>query len=165
MTDASGYHFGARTRLSADILVMHRSIMRRFVAAITLLLQMAICAFPQSAIPGEIRLLPGYQHRALQGIDSRVGEIWKIGGLRIRYDIGAMAGDYTECKSCGWTKGELWRKEQIVNGQKMICVFTASKQLVISFPASHANFYATVTTPEQEADMLLMLFTFRGMSQ
>jgi hypothetical protein len=40
--------------------------------------------------PGNIKLLPGYQHKTLQGIDTRVGKIWKEGGLEIKYDIGSL---------------------------------------------------------------------------
>src|SRR5215470_3762225 len=75
-------------------------------------------------IPGLLRLLPGYEHQPLQGIDSCVGRIWKSGGVEINYDIGKQAGNYAECQSCGWTKGELWRKNQTVDGQKVVMVFT-----------------------------------------
>jgi len=34
--------------------------------------------------PGGIKLLPGYQHKTLQGIDTRIGRIWKDGGLDIK---------------------------------------------------------------------------------
>ena len=35
-----------------------------------------------------MRLLEGYQHEALQGMDTQVGRIWKK-GPEVRYDIGA----------------------------------------------------------------------------
>ncbi|HEX8735054.1 MAG TPA: hypothetical protein VF721_07025 [Pyrinomonadaceae bacterium] len=44
--------------------------------------------------PGNIKLLADYIHERKQGIDSAIGEISKKGGLVIRYDIGAMAGNY-----------------------------------------------------------------------
>jgi len=53
--------------------------------------------------PGSIRLLPGYHHRLERGIDSKLGTIWKQGGLQLHYDIGEMAGTYTEC---GWRLDE-----------------------------------------------------------
>jgi hypothetical protein len=112
------------------------------------------------AVPGNIRLLPGYVHRRGQGIDSAVGSIARKGGLVIEYDIGDLAGVYTDCKWCGWTDGELWRKNQIVSGHAVKIVFTKSKRLVISFPDTHANFYATVTSEDEVTDALLMVLTY-----
>jgi hypothetical protein len=109
--------------------------------------------------PPFVTLLPGYQYHAAQGIDSRTGVIWKEGGVRLHFDI--PAGVYTDCTWCGWTKGEIWRKEQTIGGQKVIYVFTKSKRLVVSFPDVHANFYATIRTESDMADVLLMLSTFR----
>jgi hypothetical protein len=108
-----------------------------------------------------VTLLPGYQYHAAQGIDSRTGVIWKERGVRLSFDIGDMAGVYTDCDWCGWTKGETWRKEQTIGDQKVIYVFTKSKRLVVSFPEVHANFYATIRTESDMADVLLMLSTFR----
>jgi len=115
-------------------------------------------------IPGSIKLLPGYHYQKEQGIDSLVGKIWKKGGLEIDHDIGALAGNYADCKSCGWTDGELWRRKQTVNGQESIIVFTKSRRLIVVFPESKANFYATISTEEDMADMLLMLCTFQKIS-
>jgi VWFA-related protein len=136
--------------------------------------------------PGGVALLSGYHHCTLQGIDSWVGTIARKDGFRIDYDIGEMAGNYTDshCVSCDWTKNEVWRKKQIVNGHEATVVFTEGdtetrvkqtindqvvctpgetihkKQLIVSFPDSHANFYATIQTKDQMADMLLMIATF-----
>jgi hypothetical protein len=44
-----------------------------------------------------VTLLPGYQQREGRSLDSTTGLIWKEGGLRIDYDIGRMAGVYTDC--------------------------------------------------------------------
>jgi len=107
-----------------------------------------------------VKLLPGYQQQEGSSLDSTGGTIWKESGLKISYDIGRMAGVYTDCDSCDWTKGETWRKKQVINGQLVVFVFTKSKGLVVSFPESHANFYATVRSESELADMLLMLATF-----
>jgi hypothetical protein len=104
-----------------------------------------------------VKLLPGYKQQEGRSLDSTVGHIWKEGGLRISYD---MAGVYTDCDSCDWTKGETWRKKQLINGQETVLVFTKSRRLVVSFPESHANFYATVRNESELTDMLLMLATF-----
>jgi len=110
-------------------------------------------------IPGSIKLLPGYHYQKEQGIDSLVGKIWKKDGIEIHHDIGALAGNYADCGTCGWTEGELWRRKQTVNGQESIVVFTKSKRLIVVFPESKANFYATIRTEEDMADMLLTLCT------
>jgi hypothetical protein len=107
--------------------------------------------------PFHIRLLPGYQLTAGRSLDSISGEIRKHGGLIINFDL---VEAYTDCKSCGWTDGELWRKKQLVNEEEAVFVFTKSKRLVVSFPKSHANFYATIRNESDMADMLLMLSTF-----
>lgn len=111
--------------------------------------------------PGFIRLLPDYQNQKQQGIDSDVGRIWKEDGVEIHYDIGKMAGNYADCKTCGWAGDELWRKKQTINGQESILVFTRFKRLIVTFPKSNANFYATIRTEEDMVDMLLMLCTFQ----
>jgi hypothetical protein len=49
-------------------------------------------AEPAALTPGGIKLLPGYKHEKLQGKDTRVGKVWKKGGLTFRYDIGRLAG-------------------------------------------------------------------------
>jgi len=114
--------------------------------------------------PGGIRLLPGYTHQLKQGFDSEVGTISKAGGVTIQYDIGELAGNYAECdpKLCGWTKGEVWRKKQTIKGQAVVLVYTQEKTLIVSFPESRANFYATVDSSEQLTEMLLMVLTYDG---
>ena len=111
--------------------------------------------------PGGIRLLPGFVHHKVQGIDSTVGEITG-NGLTIAYDIGEMAGVYTDCKTCGWTDGQLWRKKQQINGHPVVIVYTKKQQMVISFPDSKANFYATVRSEADISDVLLMVLTFNS---
>lgn len=133
------------------------------VLATVCLLTISSASGQEPPTPGSVSLLPGYRHRVGQGIDSKVGTIWKDGGLVIHYDIGELAGDYTECgRSCGWTNGELWRREQVVHGQRVVCVFTKKRRLVVSFPGAHANFYGSIHTDEQLTEMLLMLLTFKA---
>jgi len=138
--------------------------------------------------PGNIKVLLGYHHCLDVGFDSAVGRIAKAGGVEMMYDIGEDAGNYTDphCVSCGWTEGEVWRQEQIVNGHKAVFILTvkhkssivkqmvdgrpvfnsvdtSTKMLIVSFPESYANFYATIQTDAQMADMLLMLSTYRAL--
>ena len=125
-----------------------------------LVLLATTCTAQSDKFPGHIRMLTGYVHRRGQGIDSVVGNITREGGLVIEYDIGRLAGVYTDCKTCGWTEGELWRRNQVINGQSVQIVFTKSKRLVISFPTTHANFYATIKSEADLADTLLMVLTY-----
>ena len=125
-----------------------------------LVLLATTCTAQPDAAPGNIRLLPGYVHQSGQGIDSVVGSIARKGGLVIEYDIGRLAGVYTDCKDCGWTNGELWRRNQVIRGHEVKIVFTKSKRLVISFPDAHANFYATIRSDADLTDALWMVLTY-----
>lgn len=125
------------------------------------LLLATICVAQSAAFPGYIRLLPGYSIKPEQGVDSQVGEIVREGELSIAYDIGEMAGVYTNvCKWCENTKTQVWRKEQVISGHKAVVVFAKEKRLIVSFPETHANFYATIRSPQQMTDMLLMVLTY-----
>jgi hypothetical protein len=108
--------------------------------------------------PGGIKLLPGYQHKTLQGIDTWVGKIWKEGGLEIKYDIGFLAGDYADPKNSGQF---VWYKEQLIGGRRVHCALYKSNSLVVSFPDSSANFMAQVNSQEDIADVLMMVLTYR----
>jgi hypothetical protein len=108
--------------------------------------------------PGRIKLLPGYQHKRLQGIDTRVGRIWKDGGLDIKYDIGFLAGDYADPKNM---KEYTWFKQQSIGGHLVHCALDKSNTLVVSFPDSSANFMAAVKSQGDVADMLLMILTYQ----
>jgi hypothetical protein len=111
-----------------------------------------------------MKLLSGYQHKREQGIDTRVGRIWKEGGLSITYDIGCLAGNYADRKSMSDFS---WYKEQNLNGHELrIARYKSggfmSGVLVITLPAAAANFFAKAKTDEDVADMLLMLATYEG---
>ena len=108
--------------------------------------------------PGGIKLLPGYQHKTLQGIDTRVGKIWKTGGIEIKYDIGFLAGDYADPKNRAEYQ---WYQEQLVGGRRVHCALYKSNTLVVSFPETEANFMTTVKSQADVADMLLMVLTYR----
>ena len=111
--------------------------------------------------PGGIRLLDGYHHHQTDHpLDSITGKIWKQHGVTISYDIALNAGDYST--SPEWNKSVLWRTEQVVNGEKVVCVFTKSKQLLIVFPRLMANFYADIHSRRDLADMMLMVLTYNS---
>ena len=134
----------------------------RFVVAFSVAaMAVASVAQPRPVVaPFHIKLLPGYQVHAGRSLDSITGEIRKPGSLTITFDL---VGAYTDCKRCGWTDGELWRKKQLVNGEEAVFVFTKSKRVVVSFPQSRANFYASIHNESDMADMLLMLSPFETM--
>lgn len=43
-----------------------------------------------------VRLLPGYNHRSVKGIDSSGGRIWRDRGPDIHYDIGLLVGEHAK---------------------------------------------------------------------
>jgi len=140
--------------------------MRRKLIFIVLLAAFTLpCAAQSQPAPGGIRVLPGYTHRHEMGFDSSVGTIKKPNGLSIHYDIGEMAGVYTDCKLCGWTDGELWRRKQMIGAHPVVIVYTKAKRLVVSFPEQSANFHAIIKSESDLTDMLLMVLTFRSDTQ
>src|SRR5262245_38172238 len=89
-----------------------------------LLSSVTICSAQRSdEPPGSMKLLPGYTHDRLRGVDTRTGRITKTGGLAIRYDIGHLAGNFAESNK----HGAAWFKEQSVKGQTLQLAFTKDK--------------------------------------
>jgi hypothetical protein len=107
---------------------------------------------------GTIDLLPGYQHKREQGIDTIVGHIWKEGGITISYDIGKLAGIYVLPDQKTQFK---WYKEQKINNQTVRIAMTKERQLRVTFVETNANFVGVVPTEQDLTDALLMLLTFR----
>ena len=114
-----------------------------------------IATFQNGAV---ITLLPGFELRDQQGIDSYVGVIRKPGGLTIQYDIGEMAGRYSE--SAEWTKGEVWRKRAKINGDTLVCVYTVEHRLTCTALEARANFYAHAESETEIQQMLQMTSTY-----
>jgi hypothetical protein len=107
--------------------------------------------------PGKMQLLPGYTHKSEQGIDTRVGKIFKNGGITINYDIGELAGLYTSPDG----KDEYeWYKEQKMNTQTVRIALTKKRELRVTFVEATVNFFGTVPTEQDLADALLMVLTF-----
>ncbi len=121
---------------------------------------------------GGMRLLPGYQHEKLQGIDSVVGRIVKKKGLTIMYEIGEIpqgglrfGGSFLDRPKQTPKQQLKWYREQMVNGQPMHIAYLKNKSLLVSFPESikdHGiNFHVdNVKSMKEMADVLLMLTTF-----
>jgi len=110
------------------------------------------------APPGGMLLLPGYTHVREQGIDTTVGRIARKGGPRIGYDIGFLAGD----KAAEFAeRGPLWTKLQVMNGHIVRVTMVSGGYLFATFQDDTANFEASsVRTPEDLADVLLMISTY-----
>jgi len=118
--------------------------------------------------PGGMRLLPGYTHKPLQGIDSVVGRVVKDAGWIISYEIGRvskpgrprMGGDFSDrAKRMPKTKVR-WYREQTVNGQPVHMALSKSDTLLVSFPTKGMNFHTTIRSSEQLVDAMLMILTY-----
>src|SRR5271154_384006 len=124
-----------------------------------------------------IKLLPGYKIKQGRAVDAAVWTIQKDGGgLTIEFEAGLNEGAWANPKNMSQYA---WYKEQVVNGHKIILALikpglktdweTDSSAalhpgniLLVTFPLGiqpdhTANFKAKVSTPEELADMLLMV--------
>ncbi len=110
--------------------------------------------------PGSITLLDGFKHQTLQGIDTRVGKIWKDGGITIQYDIGRLAGNYAEQQRTYQADQLVWHKQQTVKAKRVQLALTKDRELFVSFPDHSANFFGKVQKEEDLVDALLMVLTY-----
>ena len=107
--------------------------------------------------PGNMQILPGYEHHRLQGIDSSVGEIVKEDRVVIRYDIGPLAGLWIQPENK--EKCQRYEEKRVHDQTARYCYNPYS--LTVTFVQSSANFSAI---PEDEAELvnvLSMLETYR----
>jgi len=120
---------------------------------------------------GGIKLLPGYKHEQLQGIDSIVGKIVNPKGLSIFYEIGpipqgpfATGGSFTDRPKKTPKTLLRWYKEQTIQGQPVHIAYLKNKTLLVSYPKSipknGINFSTKVESADEMADALIMLLTF-----
>ena len=137
------------------------------ILGILLLGQLTNLAFAGDARLGGMKLLPGYKHQPLRGIDSIVGEIKKDGGLRITYEIGAipkpgaprLGGSFSDRPKLIPIQNVRWYREQIVNGQPVHLAYRKDNVLV-SFPKKGMNMSVTVRSADEMAVALLMILTY-----
>ena len=109
--------------------------------------------------PGNIQLLDGYTHVRKQGYDTSVGEIRKFDGMMIHYDNGRLAG--IMASKC-WAKNAcLWYKAQKLGDREVYLGLTKEGQIIATFPKEFANFYAQTKSPEEIADFLIMILTYK----
>ncbi len=128
-------------------------------------------AWAQEERLGGIKLLPGYKHEPLQGIDSVVGRIVGPKGLVIHYEIGriprggfAFGGMFVNAaKRVPKQQLRLYREHQ-VQGHPVHVAYLKNGTLIVTYPKSlpgkGVNFRTKVTAPEQMADVLRMLLGF-----
>jgi|HubBroStandDraft_6_1064221.scaffolds.fasta_scaffold02825_3 hypothetical protein len=109
------------------------------------------------ALRSPVQLLTGYKLQIGSGTDTWGGTIWKVGGLKIEWDSGLHVGVAADLVD---KKDVAWQEEQVVNGQQVICVYTTSNDLIVSFPRLVTNFQGHIERQQDLAEMLLMILTF-----
>lgn len=114
---------------------------------------------PSSPPPGNMSLLPGYEHQRLRGIDSEVGQISKKDGLMIRYDIGGMAGN--RAMSAESKAPLVWSRVINVGGEDLRIVYFSDGKLIATFERQYANFFAHTGNRDEVEDFLIMVMTYR----
>ncbi len=109
--------------------------------------------------PGSIRLLTNYKHKfdEFESTDTRIGQIWKDGGITITYDIGELAGEWANPKEQAEYQ---WYKEQVIGRQIVRIALTKDSELRVTYPKLKANFYGTVKSQEDVAEFLLIVLTY-----
>jgi hypothetical protein len=107
--------------------------------------------------PGNIKLLPGYEHEPHYGFDTRVGVIKKLGGLQIRYDIGSMAGNFAKRFSPNTAE---WTRTEYVNNDSALIVLTKDNRIYATFDKAVANFFAKVSSQSDIDDFIKMVLTY-----
>ena len=110
--------------------------------------------------PGNIKMLSGYVHKQGQGIDTRVGKIFKENGLKIEYDIGGLAGNYALGAYTNKKEKVIWFKIQETNGYEVLLAYLKDGSIYATFPEDDANFIADIKTNEDLADFLIMIMTY-----
>lgn len=115
-----------------------------------------------------IKLLPGYEHQPLQGIDSVVGKIVKRDGMQIFYEKGhiglpgqpRLGGQFSDRARLSPKAQQQWYREQVIYGTPVHIAYLKSHVLIVTYPTDGINFSTTAKTSEDLADALLMLLTY-----
>ena len=125
----------------------------------------------QSHGPGNLKVLDGYQHVPLRGIDSIVGKIQHKDGFEIFYEKGRvvkpgaprLGGDFSNAAARlknSQNKNIEWSAQQKIGDQPVDLVLLKDGRLVASFPEAGINFTAKTKTKAQVADVLVMVMTY-----
>jgi hypothetical protein len=132
----------------------------------------ATAAKKKDSPPFRIRLLPGYHHKTLQGIDTTVGQISKPHALLIEYDLGNLPVTSATAerqirpprewiRQCTWINDEA---SSVTGDTDVTCSVDVDddghkKRLFVSFPDG-ATFWARVKNKRQISEMLQMVLTY-----
>jgi hypothetical protein len=115
--------------------------------------------------PGKMHLLPGYVAGLPEGslcMDTECGYIWNPRGLTISYDIGGLAGPGLAPES---SDEHAWYGEADINGQTVRYAVSGERKpdfIMVSFPASYANFHAELRNDAEIRPVLQMILTYQG---
>src|SRR5262245_31717799 len=145
------------------------TVMRSIRVVLIGVVALCCCSAAQNQAdpPGNIVLLPGYQHEPLRGNDSQIGRIWRDRGLSIEYDIGRLAPNRIDR-----SPNLQWLKEQIVAGKRVQVGLSKDRLLMVVFssdgvtprggsgPTLPAAFTGKVGSDEDIADMMFMVMTY-----
>lgn len=110
-------------------------------------------------LSGKLSLPEGWEQRALQGVDSMVGELVRKNDLTVRYDIGAGAGVQADPARNKFP----WHMEQVVRGHAVKMALEKMEgqdRLIISIVDGYANFSATVKSLEDVADVMTLVMSY-----
>jgi len=105
--------------------------------------------------PGNLQLLPGYEHIPHCSIDTEGGEIKKVGGIEIRYDIGVLAGNFA--RQVANSSDAEWIRTEQVDGDSVLIVLTNQKVIYATFQKASANFFASVGSQLSNIDDFLKM--------
>ncbi|MCA1612864.1 MAG: hypothetical protein LC800_01675 [Acidobacteria bacterium] len=116
---------------------------------------------PLKDAPRGLKLPAGYEHKGEMDFEGTIwGEIWKKGGLQIKYLHSPVYGQIVKPQD---KDSYLKYWEQVVNGRVVRFAFTKGKYLLISVPLddtpdtiNSATFSTKVEKPEDAADMVTM---------
>ncbi len=139
-----------------------------YVFASVFLLNLGVEAAFANDLPGNIRLLPGYDHIPEQGIDSIVGRIENPDGLSINYEIGNVVapgaprtgGSFTDRPKNSPQDQNRWYDEKDVNGMEVHFAYRTDDWLLVSFPEQGINFSVLVQNQDEMAEALSMILTY-----
>lgn len=139
-------------------------------AVLSALAIVATVAFIGVAVSGDqqradrespVRLLPGYTHRRIEGVDTEGGRIWKRNGPDIHYDIGAMAGELARGTVDENPRMALIIVESPATGDIAVAMDEQHDMMIVSVD-HYANFKArNVRSRKDVAEVLLMANTVK----
>jgi hypothetical protein len=108
--------------------------------------------------PFGMQLLEGYRHRSLPRIDTTNGVIWKDGGPRIEYEIGALAARAAE--DYWQTHKSIWRTT-VKAGDMSLDFVLDDDQDTLAATIGFASFTATgVKSRRDLSEVMLMIMTY-----